>query len=172
MLGLSIASIARLPSDRDAAASSMLTPSRRRGVTVRDVAPADFIAAYAAHLKRTGKLEVPKWVDLVKTGVHKELAPYDADWYYIRAASMARKIYLRGGQGVGKFKRTYGGVKRGRSVLPAHFQYASGSILRNILKGLEKIKVLSKDPKGGRKITADGQRDLDRIAGQVSTGKQ
>ncbi|GER42281.1 40S ribosomal protein S19, partial [Striga asiatica] len=30
--------------------------------------------------------------DLVKTDVLKELAPYDPDWYYIRAASMARKI--------------------------------------------------------------------------------
>jgi hypothetical protein len=44
-----------------------------------------FIKAYAAYLKRTGKLEVPKWVDLVKTGTFKELAPYDPDWYYIRA---------------------------------------------------------------------------------------
>ena len=25
----------------------------------------------------TGKLEIPTWVDLVKTGTHKELAPYD-----------------------------------------------------------------------------------------------
>jgi small subunit ribosomal protein S19e len=29
---------------------------------------------------------------------------------------------------------------------------------------LEKIGVLQKDKKGGRKITQDGQRDLDRIA--------
>jgi small subunit ribosomal protein S19e len=44
-----------------------------------------FIKAYAAYLKRTGKLEVPKWVDIVKTGTFKELAPYDPDWYFIRA---------------------------------------------------------------------------------------
>lgn len=44
-----------------------------------------FIAAYASHLKRSGKLEVPTWVDIVKTGAYKELAPYDPDWYYIRA---------------------------------------------------------------------------------------
>jgi Ribosomal protein S19e len=44
-----------------------------------------FIAAYASHLKRSGKLEVPVWVDLVKTGSFKELAPYDPDWYYVRA---------------------------------------------------------------------------------------
>ncbi len=46
-----------------------------------------FIAAYASHLKRSGKLEVPTWVDLVKTGHFKELAPYDPDWYYVRAGT-------------------------------------------------------------------------------------
>jgi len=39
----------------------------------------------AAHLKKGGKLKVPEWVDLVKTAKSKELAPYDPDWYYIRA---------------------------------------------------------------------------------------
>lgn len=34
---------------------------------------------------RSGNLKVPDWVDLVKTGKFKELAPYDSDWYYIRA---------------------------------------------------------------------------------------
>lgn len=46
-----------------------------------------FITAYAAHLKRSGKLEVPTWVDIVKTGHYKELAPYDPDWYYVRAGA-------------------------------------------------------------------------------------
>ena len=46
-----------------------------------------FISAYASHLKRSGKLEVPTWVDLVKTGSFKELAPYDPDWYYVRAGT-------------------------------------------------------------------------------------
>lgn len=46
-----------------------------------------FITAYASHLKRSGKLEVPTWVDLVKTAAFKELAPYDPDWYYVRAGN-------------------------------------------------------------------------------------
>ena len=66
------------------------------GVTVKDVASHDFVIAYAAHLKRIGKIEVPKWADLVKTGTTRELAPYDPDWYYIRAAAIARRVYLRG----------------------------------------------------------------------------
>jgi ribosomal protein S19E (S16A) len=31
------------------------------------------------------QIEVPSWVDIVKTATFKELAPYDANWYYIRA---------------------------------------------------------------------------------------
>ncbi|KAG6471374.1 hypothetical protein ZIOFF_068815 [Zingiber officinale] len=42
----------------------------------------------------------------------KELAPYDPDWFYIRAASMARKMHLRQGIGVGGFHKIYGGHKR------------------------------------------------------------
>lgn len=30
-------------------------------------------------------MELPEWTDIVKTGTFKELAPYDPDWYYIRA---------------------------------------------------------------------------------------
>lgn len=55
--------------------------------TVKDVSAQDFVKEYAAHLKRAGRLPVPEWVDVVKTGVHKELAPYDKDWYFIRAGT-------------------------------------------------------------------------------------
>jgi ribosomal protein S19E (S16A) len=63
----------------------MADEGAKRGVTVRDVAADKFIAAYADVLKNNDKFVVPKWVDTVKTGVHKELSPYDPDWYYIRA---------------------------------------------------------------------------------------
>ncbi|ORX47494.1 40S ribosomal protein S19-A [Hesseltinella vesiculosa] len=133
------------------------------GITVKDVNSHSFIKAYAAYLKRTGKLEVPKWVDLVKTGTFKELAPYDADWYYIRAASVARHIYIRKSVGVGALNKVHGGrINRGNR--PSHHVEASGSVNRKVLQSLEKIGVLAKDKKGGRKITQDGQRDLDRIA--------
>ncbi len=34
------------------------------------------------------QIEVPVWADLVKTATFKELAPYDADWYYIRTGML------------------------------------------------------------------------------------
>ncbi|GBG61485.1 hypothetical protein CBR_g21828 [Chara braunii] len=135
--------------------------------TVKDVSPHDFVRAYAAHLKRTGKIEVPQWADLVKTASFKQLAPYDPDWYYIRAASMARKLYLRHGIGIGAFKKVYGG-RKSNGVRPHHFATSSGSIARHVLKQLEVLKIVEKDPKGGRRITSNGQRDLDRIAGRIA----
>ncbi|KAF2313633.1 hypothetical protein GH714_012520 [Hevea brasiliensis] len=101
-----------------------------------------------------------------KTGRLKELAPYDPDWYYVRAASMARKIYLRGGLGVGAFRRIYGGSKRNGSR-PPHFCKSSGAIARHILQQLQNMNIVDIDPKGGRRITSSGQRDLDQVAGRI-----
>ena len=58
---------------------------------------------------RSGKVKLPEWVDIVKTNVAKELAPYDEDWYYTRLASMARHIYVRSPIGVGTVCKMYGG---------------------------------------------------------------
>ncbi|KAL6013446.1 Protein component of the small (40S) ribosomal subunit [Asimina triloba] len=135
--------------------------------TVKDVSPHDFVKAYAAHLKRSGKVELPDWADIVKTARFKELAPYDPDWYYIRAASMARKIYLRQGIGVGGFQKIYGGRQRNGSR-PPHFCKSSGSIARHILHQLQKMSIIETDQKGGRRITSSGQRDLDQVAGRIA----
>ncbi|KAJ6826176.1 40S ribosomal protein S19-like [Iris pallida] len=134
--------------------------------TVKDVCPHDFVKAYSAHLKRSGKMELPQWTDIVKTGRFKELAPYDPDWYYIRAASMARKIYLRQGIGVGGFQKIYGGRKRNGSR-PPHFCKSSGAVARNILQQLQAMNIIDIDPKGGRVITSQGRRDLDQVAGRI-----
>lgn len=49
--------------------------------------------------------------------------------------------------GVGEFRRVYGGKDR-RGSRPGHFALASGNIIRTILKQLETMKVLEKDPHG------------------------
>jgi hypothetical protein len=59
-------------------------------ITVRDVAAPKFISAYTEVLKNNDKFVVPKWADIVKTGVHKELAPYDPDWYFVRAGMSSK----------------------------------------------------------------------------------
>ena len=146
--------------------------SAQTGATVRDVSAQDFVKAYAQHLKRQGKIELPKWVDYQKTGVFKELSPTDPDWYYIRAASIARKVYLRKGTGVGALQKVYGGRYR-NGCRKEHFRKASPGVIRNVLAALEALKVVEKVPKGkGRQITRLGQQDLDRIAGQLVRSKK
>lgn len=61
-------------------------------ITVRDVAAPKFISAYTEVLKNNDKFVVPKWADIVKTGVHKELAPYDPDWYFVRAGKFLYRL--------------------------------------------------------------------------------
>ncbi|CAH7383572.1 Rps19 [Phodopus roborovskii] len=136
------------------------------GVTVKDVNQQEFVRALAAFLKKSGKLKVPEWVDTVKLAKHKELAPYDENWFYTRAASTARHLYLRGGAGVGSMTKIYGGRQR-NGVRPSHFSRGSKSVARRVLQALEGLKMVEKDQDGGRKLTPQGQRDLDRIAGQV-----
>ncbi|KAK9961226.1 hypothetical protein ABG768_009023 [Culter alburnus] len=136
------------------------------GVTVKDVNQQEFVRALAAFLKKSGKLKVPDWVDIVKLAKHKELAPCDENWFYIRAASTVRHLYLRGGVGVGSMTKIYGGRKR-NGVCPSHFSVGSKNVARKVLQALEGLKMVEKDPNGGRRLTPQGTRDLDRIAGQV-----
>ena len=136
------------------------------GVSVKDVDQGEFVKALAAFLKKSGKVRVPDWCDLMKTGVHKELAPYDDDWFFIRGASMARHLYIRAPVGVGAFCRMYGGIKN-NGTAPSHFSKSSNSVARRILQALETLKMVEKDTNGGRRLTASGRRDMDRIASQL-----
>jgi len=90
-----------------------------------------FIKAYSSHLKRSGKLEVPTWVDIVKTGAYKELGPYDPDWFYVRAAAVARHIYLRKAVGIGALAKLHGGKNR-RGNRPSHHGVASTNVQRKV----------------------------------------
>merc|ERR1719203_1597478 len=135
--------------------------------TVKDVSATKFINCFAKHMKRQGKFELPKWGDQVKTGVSKELAPYNPDWLYTRAASIARYIYIRGGAGVGSFKKVYGSQQR-RGVCTEHFRKGSGAIVRYCMQQLEEMGIVEIDEKtGGRKVTPEGQREMDTVARQT-----
>ncbi len=86
----------------------------------------------------------------------------------MRAAAIARKVYMRQALGVGALRRQFGGRNERRGTVPEHFARASGGVIRHVLIQLEAIGIVEKAPgvKGGRRITAQGQRDLDLIAGR------
>ncbi|XP_026638894.1 40S ribosomal protein S19-like isoform X2 [Microtus ochrogaster] len=82
------------------------------GVTVKDVNQQEFFRALAVFLIRSGKLKVPEWVDTVKLAKHKELALYDENWFYTRAAFTARHLYPCGGARVGSDQANTSGTER------------------------------------------------------------
>jgi ribosomal protein S19E (S16A) len=43
------------------------------------------LVLFSWHLFSCEQMELPEWADIVKTAQFKELAPYDPDWYYVRA---------------------------------------------------------------------------------------
>lgn len=52
------------------------------GVTIKDVNQQAFIRALTVFLEKSGKLEVPKWVDTVKLANFKELVAIDENRFY------------------------------------------------------------------------------------------
>lgn len=53
------------------------------------------------------------------------------------------------------------------TILNPYICRSSGSIARKALQALEALKMVEKVQDGGRILTVQGRRDLDRIAAQV-----
>ncbi len=120
-------------------------------VKITDV-PADLlIKKLAEKLKEIPEIKQPEWSLFVKTGVSKERRPSNPDWWYIRAASILRKLYLKGPMGVSRLRSLYGGRKN-RGSKPEHFYKGSGKIIRTILQQLEAAGFLKLKEANGRKL--------------------
>lgn len=138
-----------------------------KGAIVADVYAHDLVKAYARFLKKSGKVVLPKWVDVVRTSGAREMPPEDPDWFYIRCASIARKLYKHSGSGIKGLRKAYGTSQR-RGTRPTKRRMASGAVIRAAIRQLELLKVVEKKPKtGGRRLSNTGRRDLDRIAAQL-----
>ncbi|MFW9996562.1 MAG: 30S ribosomal protein S19e [Candidatus Odinarchaeota archaeon] len=130
--------------------------------------PADvFIQRLAEHFQKEGMLKAPEWSSYVKTSHARENRPIQDDWYYIRAASIIRKVYMRGPIGVSRLRKPYGG-KKNLGSKPNAFRLASGSVIRRILQQLEKAQLIEKSPTGnGRRISPKGHSFLDKFSNEL-----
>ncbi|ACX72216.1 Ribosomal protein S19e [Methanocaldococcus vulcanius M7] len=133
-------------------------------VTVYDVPAEKLIQKTAEKLKELD-INVPEWVNFVKTGVSRERRPEQDDWWYVRCASILRKIYIYGPVGISRLRTAYGGRKN-RGHEPEHFYKGSGNIIRKALQELERLGFVEKTPEG-RVITPKGRSFLDNIAKEV-----
>lgn len=137
--------------------------------TMYDVDAQDLILKAAEELKKIPEIKPPAWTPFVKTGMHKERPPVDSGWWYVRTASVLRKIYRLGPIGVSKLRIEYGG-KKNRGVKTEHFYKGSGNILRKSLQQLEKagfVKFAEKSVHKGRVITPKGRSFLDKLATRI-----
>lgn len=136
--------------------------------TVYEIPPDKLIAKAAEDLKTNVKLKMPKWVEFVKTGTHREREPDNPDWWWIRSASVLRKVYLNSPVGVQRLRTAYGDRKH-RGVKPEEFRRAGGKIIRTILKEFDNLGLTEKSS-NGRIITKKGQSYLDKIASDINKG--
>ena len=137
--------------------------------SIFDVDQNALIENVAAELKKIPDMKAPQWSVFCKTGAFKERPPVKPDWWYTRAASILRRIYMSGPIGVSKLRTLYGG-KKNKGMAPERFYKGSGSIIRKALQQLEKAG-LAKQPekveKGrhkGRVITPKGKALMDKAA--------
>ena len=152
-------------------------------VCVKDVDQQEFVKAFAAFLKKSGKVKVPScwpgqdcrlqgalplWPGLVSflqfhslesnakllsifylnkfygfygsfknfKKVKLKTSKILFSRYYIRCASLARHLYMRGNAGVGAFRKVYGGSKD-NGFAPSHFRVANGNIIRKVSHSFE-----------------------------------
>lgn len=136
-------------------------------VTAYDVPGTELIKELAKELKQNKNIIQPEYVNYVKTGAHAERAPQDEDWYYIRMASILRRLYLDG-PGIGtESLRSYYGGRKNRGVKPHKKVKAGGKIIRNCLQILEKEELIKKEKKG-RILTKKGIIFLNKTSKKVS----
>jgi len=124
----------------------------------------ELVKKVAEELQST--LQMPDWALYVKTGVSRERTPEQSNWWYLRAASILRKVYKDGPVGTQRLRSYYGGLHR-RGHKPAHFAKGSGKVVRTILQDLEKAGLIKKGKKG-RLITPAGMKMLNAAAKKLN----
>ncbi|MFW5939698.1 MAG: 30S ribosomal protein S19e [Halolamina sp.] len=136
--------------------------------TLYDVPAEDLIEALAEELE--DRIEEPDWAEFTKTGVDRELPPQQADFWHVRAASLLRKVAIRGPVGVERLATEYGGSKSGTTRYRVSGNEHSGGsrkIIRTALQQLEDEGLVETAKGEGRRVTDAGRSLLDSVAGET-----
>jgi small subunit ribosomal protein S19e len=137
-------------------------------VSVYDV-PADALIEDVAD-RLSDRIEQPAWVEFAKTGHTREMPPEQDDFWFVRTASLLRKVAKKGPIGVDRLATEYGGRKRGST----RYRVAGNSsgnggkkIIRTALQQLEEEGLVRTAKGQGRRITSEGRSFLDNAANDV-----
>ena len=135
--------------------------------------PADLlIASLSEKLKSYDKVSAPEWASQVKTGTHRERPPVQEDWWHTRAASVLRKVAIKGPIGTNRTSQEFGGSKD-RGVKKNKAVAGSRNVARKILQQLSDSGLLveSLNTAGnvnrGKIVSSEGQALLDEVAHSV-----
>lgn len=137
-------------------------------VTIYDV-PADaLIEAVAARLE--DRIDEPDWVEFTKAGSGKELPPEQEDFWYVRSASLLRKVAQNEPVGIERLATEYGSKKRGSnrySVRPGRHSAGSRKLIRASLQVLEADGLVTTAAGEGRRLSDEGEAFLSEVASEV-----
>ncbi|TFF96539.1 30S ribosomal protein S19e [Candidatus Thorarchaeota archaeon] len=131
--------------------------------TVYDIPANIMIRRLAQDLKSREEFAPPDWIPFVKTGVHNERAPDNPDFWWVRCASILRKVYMNGPIGTEKLRIAYGGRAR-RGTKRNKFQKGGGAIVRTALQQLEVAGFIKKQGNKGRVMTDIGRSYMDKVS--------
>jgi len=134
--------------------------------TVYDIPSKELIDAIAKKLQNDKTIFIPEENVCSRTGVDKENPPTEKNWWYIRCASILRKIYINNVIGVEHLKAEYGG-RRDRGSKPYKARSGSGTIVRRAVQQLEKAGYITKIKGKGRALTPKGRSFLDNTSKEV-----
>lgn len=139
--------------------------------TLYDVPADELIAAVADTLASdVDEVTEPDWFEFAKSGVARELAPEQDDFWYVRGASLLRKVATDGPVGVQRLRTVYGDARQGTNryrVRPNRKRKASGKLIRELLQQLDEAGYVEVAEGEGRQVTAEGRSLLDDTADDV-----
>ena len=131
---------------------------------VRTIEPGKYNTLLAEALKKVEEFKKPEWVDFVKTGTNKQRPTIEENFWFKRAASVLRQIYIQGIVGVERLRTRYGG-RKDRGVKPPVFMKGGGKIIRVILQQADAAGFTEKvkGKRSGRQLTKKGKDFMEAL---------